>query len=198
MAAGAASTYYSKHNEGSCQPRSSAAQRRYQVTFQFRWVYFWSPLTRNSACILMACHRAPSRPGGGQRFSITIVTNSPLGARKPRALIELPSFLRPTASLNCCGRVRNATWMPPSVSNGHCTAGRFSDLWRRPPTLSRAGERQRKRIACDSTATLEGFRDFVPRQDACYCRNAVTADQAPLAQLVEQLTLNQRVRGSKP
>jgi hypothetical protein len=108
------------------------------------------------------------------------------------------SFFRPTAALNCCGRVRNATWMPPSVSNGHCTAGSFSDLWRRPPTLSRAGERQRKRIACDSTATLEGFRDFVPRQDACYCRNAVTADQAPLAQLVEQLTLNQRVRGSKP
>jgi hypothetical protein len=28
--------------------------------------------------------------------------------------------------------------------------------------------------------------------------NAVSADQAPLAQLVEQLTLNQRVRGSKP
>jgi hypothetical protein len=28
--------------------------------------------------------------------------------------------------------------------------------------------------------------------------SAVSADQAPLAQLVEQLTLNQRVRGSKP
>jgi hypothetical protein len=49
-----------------------------------------------------------------------------------------------------------------------------------------------------SAATLDGFHDFVLRQNACYCRNAVTADQAPLAQLVEQLTLNQRVRGSKP
>lgn len=42
-------------------------------------------------------------------------------------------------------------------------------------------------------------RDFAPRQNACYCRlRGLGRPQAPLAQLVEQLTLNQRVRGSKP
>lgn len=35
--------------------------------------------------------------------------------------------------------------------------------------------------------------DFHPAPRACYCLT-----RAPLAQLVEQLTLNQRVRGSKP
>jgi hypothetical protein len=53
-------------------------------------------------------------------------------------------------------------------------------------------------IGCGSAVILEDIRDFAPRQDACYCRLRGLGRDAPLAQLVEQLTLNQRVRGSKP
>ena len=45
-------------------------------------------------------------------------------------------------------------------------------------------------------AILGNGRDFTPRRDACYCRlRGLGRPQAPLAQLVEQLTSNQRVQG---
>lgn len=141
----------------------------------------WSPLTRNSACIVMGFGRCRSRHRGDHagcwRCASTLrrvatASMREFGVRRRhhhrrQRQPDGPGAAATTGRDTCgvgtdavTGPARNANWLNAKPPPPQACGSRI-----RAAARANAGATAR-----GPAATLEGLRDFALRQNACYCR----------------------------